>query len=270
MKLSYVLPDPASYGEWSEFEGDLDCLKRRGLRCRRAASCRSRPIRRGPRTPGLGPRGLHDAARSNRVRPMPPGATAFLRPTKMFGRERRAVLKSFVDLAARWQSVIVFGSLQGRLRDEPDETLAKRRIRAAIEEVGRYASDRGVVLAFEPVCHEEVGFHDTNCRGDRVGSGLGHGRRANDDRHVSHEHRGERTCAGVLPGPRSPGARPSVGNKPGRAGQRPLAHRRVLRGTWPRSTTKAIERGRLSHAGAAADEHRTLDGGASPVVGLWR
>lgn len=72
-----------------------------------------------------------------------------------------ALLKSFVDLAARWQSVIVFGSLQGRLRDEPDEALAKRRIRAAIEEVGRYASDRGVVLAFEPVCHEEVGFHNT-------------------------------------------------------------------------------------------------------------
>ena len=30
MRLSYVLPDPATYARWNEFEGDLACLKRAG------------------------------------------------------------------------------------------------------------------------------------------------------------------------------------------------------------------------------------------------
>jgi hypothetical protein len=30
MRVSYVLPDPASYGDWGEFETDLACLRRAG------------------------------------------------------------------------------------------------------------------------------------------------------------------------------------------------------------------------------------------------
>ena len=71
------------------------------------------------------------------------------------------LLKLFVDLAARWKAVIVFGSLQGRLSDEPDKVLGAVRIRNAITEVGLYATRKQATLAFEPVNHLEVGFNNT-------------------------------------------------------------------------------------------------------------
>ena len=160
MKLSYVLPDPASYGDWSDFEGDLDCMKRAGydaveLQIADPAEFDEERVRRAFDRLGYAmcafQTGSTYASRGN----------CLSSPDEAVRRRTTTLLKSFVDLAARWRSVIVFGSLQGRLRDEPDETLAKRRIRTAIEDVGRYATDRGVVLAFEPVCHEEVGFHNT-------------------------------------------------------------------------------------------------------------
>ena len=30
MRFSYVLPDPVSYRDWAEFEGDLACVKQAG------------------------------------------------------------------------------------------------------------------------------------------------------------------------------------------------------------------------------------------------
>jgi len=160
MKFSYVLPDPASSGDWSEFEGDLDSMKRAGydaveLQIADPAAFDEERVRRTLDRVGYAlcafQTGSTYATRGN----------CLSSPDEAVRRRTTALLKSFVDLAARWRSVIVFGSLQGRLRDEPDAALAKRRIRAAIEEVGRYASERGAVLAFEPVCHEEVGFHNT-------------------------------------------------------------------------------------------------------------
>ena len=71
------------------------------------------------------------------------------------------LLKSFVDLASRWNAVIVFGSLQGRLRDEPNRQAGEARIREAIREVGEYAVEKRATIAFEPVNHGEVGFHNT-------------------------------------------------------------------------------------------------------------
>ena len=71
------------------------------------------------------------------------------------------LLKSFVDLASRWNAVIVFGSLQGRLSDEPDRQAGEARIREAIREVGQYAVEQRATIAFEPVNHGEVGFHNT-------------------------------------------------------------------------------------------------------------
>jgi D-psicose/D-tagatose/L-ribulose 3-epimerase len=55
----------------------------------------------------------------------------------------------------------VFGSLQGRLRDEPNRQAGEARIRQAIREVGEYAVERRATIAFEPVNHGEVGFHNT-------------------------------------------------------------------------------------------------------------
>ena len=30
VRFSYVLPEPAAYADWSEFEGDLACMKKAG------------------------------------------------------------------------------------------------------------------------------------------------------------------------------------------------------------------------------------------------
>jgi sugar phosphate isomerase/epimerase len=83
------------------------------------------------------------------------------------------LLKSFVDLAVRWKSVIVFGSLQGRLKDEPDRAAGEARIREAVREAGQYATANGVTIAFEPVQHGEVGFHNTVAEVARVVRDLG-------------------------------------------------------------------------------------------------
>jgi 5-keto-L-gluconate epimerase len=160
MKYSYVLPDPASYRDWTEFEGDLECMKRTGydaveLQIADPAQFDEDRVRRSLDRVGYAmcafQTGSTYATRGN----------CLCWPDESIRQRTTALLKSFVELAARWRAVIVFGSLQGRLRDEPDETAARQRIRKAIEEVGKYASDRGVVLAFEPVNHGEVGFHNT-------------------------------------------------------------------------------------------------------------
>jgi 5-keto-L-gluconate epimerase len=160
MKFSYVLPDPSTYRDWQEFEGDLACMKQAGYDA----------VELQIADPALfdEPRVRHtlDAA-GYAMCAFQSGGTYATRGNCLSTandaiRERTiALLKSFVELAARWKSVIVFGSLQGRSSDEPDRTAGEVRIRAAIAEVGRYATEQGVTLAFEPVQFGEVGFHNT-------------------------------------------------------------------------------------------------------------
>ncbi|MEI6083162.1 MAG: tetratricopeptide repeat protein [Verrucomicrobiota bacterium] len=72
-------------------------------------------------------------------------------------RERtEKLLLSFVELAARWNAVIVFGSLQGRLKDEPDRVVGEARITRAMHTIGEQATARGVTITFEPVNHLEA------------------------------------------------------------------------------------------------------------------
>ena len=160
MRLSYVLPDPASYGDWSGFDRDLACMRRAGydaveLQIPDPALFDERRVRRSLEAVGYPlcafQTGSTYATRGNCL------------STAEAGVRRRTIelLKSFVDLAARWGSTIVFGSLQGRLQDEPDRAAAESRIREAVAEVGRCATSAGVTLAFEPVQHGEVGFHNT-------------------------------------------------------------------------------------------------------------
>ncbi len=160
IRLSYVLPDPVSYRDWGEFESDLACLRRAGydaveLQIADPAQFDEPRGRRSLEAVGYAmcafQSGATYATRGNCLST----ADAALR------RRTIDLLKSFVDLAARWGSTIVFGSLQGRLKDEPDRAVAASRIREAIAEVGEHATRAGATLAFEPVQHGEVGFHNT-------------------------------------------------------------------------------------------------------------
>jgi sugar phosphate isomerase/epimerase len=160
MKFSYVLPDPASYGEWSEFEGDLACMKQAGydaveLQIADPEQFDENRVRRALDTVGYPmcafQTGLTYASRGNCL------STA----DESVRRRTIKLLRGFVDVAARWKAIMVFGSLQGRRSDEPDRAVGERRICEAVAEVGEYATTRGAVLAFEPVQHGEVAFHNT-------------------------------------------------------------------------------------------------------------
>ena len=160
MRLSYVLPDPATYRDWSEFEGDLACMRQAGyeaveLQIADPAEFDEERVGRALNAAGYA------------LCAFQTGSTYYSRGNclctadKAIRQRTIALLKSFVELAARWKAVIVFGSLQGRLSNEPDRAVGASRIRDAIREVGQYASDKGITLAFEPVQHGEVGFHNT-------------------------------------------------------------------------------------------------------------
>ncbi len=160
MKLSYVLPDPGSYRDWGQFDGDLAVMRRAGydaveLQIADPAQFDEPRVRRSL------------AAAGYAMCAFQTGSTYYSRGNCLCTRDeavrRRtvALLESFVDLAARWKALIVFGSLQGRLSDEPDRAAGAARIRDAVRDLGQYASEQGVTVAFEPVNHGEVGFHNT-------------------------------------------------------------------------------------------------------------
>jgi D-psicose/D-tagatose/L-ribulose 3-epimerase len=171
-RLSYVLPDPASYRDWSEFQSDLACMRRAGyaaveLQIADPALFDEARVRRSLEAVGYAmcafQTGTTYATRGNCLST----ADAAVR------RRTIDLLKAFVDLAARWDSTIVFGSLQGRLKDEPERAVAEGRIREALLEVGRHATSAGVTLAVEPVQHGEVGFHNTIAEVAELVRGLG-------------------------------------------------------------------------------------------------
>jgi len=160
MKFTYILPDPESYRDWTEFDGDLACMKKAGydaveLQIADPTLFDEDRVRRSLQRVGYAMCAFQT------------GSTYYSRGNCLSTADetvrRRTVdlLKSFVDLASRWNAVIVFGSLQGRLIDEPDRQAGEARIREAIRDVGEYAVAKRATIAFEPVNHGEIGFHNT-------------------------------------------------------------------------------------------------------------
>ncbi|MCY3017471.1 MAG: sugar phosphate isomerase/epimerase [Planctomycetota bacterium] len=171
MRFSYVLPDPGSYRRWDDFESDLACLKRAGydaveLQIADPAQLDEARLRRSLDAAGClmcaFQTGGTYATRGNCL------STA----DETIRARTVELLKRFVDLAARWQAVMVFGSLQGRLKDEPDAKAGERRIAEALAEIGRQATQEGVTIAVEPVNHSEVGFHNTIAAVSQLVRGL--------------------------------------------------------------------------------------------------
>lgn len=72
-----------------------------------------------------------------------------------------ARLVGYVEIAARFQAILVVGQMQGFLKDEPDEAIANERIAQGLKEVCLAAENRGVAVVLEPVNHLQVGFNHT-------------------------------------------------------------------------------------------------------------
>jgi len=160
IRFSYVLPAPASEPGWTELDQDLACIRQAGYdavelqitdpaefdeeRFRRLTQAHALPLCAFQTGGSYATRGNCLATRDDSVR-----------------SRTVALLQAFVDLAGRWSAMMVLGSLQGRRSDEPDRAVGSARIRAAVVEVARHAADRRVTVAFEPINHLEVGFHNT-------------------------------------------------------------------------------------------------------------
>jgi len=160
MKFSYVLPDPGTYPVWGGFFSDLCQMRRSGYqavelqitnpakldedRLRRSLEITEYPLCAIQTGGSYATRGNCLCSAKSKV------------------RDRTVdLLWSFVDLAARFSSMLVFGSLQGRVKDEPDVEAGRRRILDAIAFVAQYAAERNVLIAYEPVNHIEVAYFNT-------------------------------------------------------------------------------------------------------------
>ena len=189
MRLSYVLPDPASYRDWDEFDGDLACLRNAGYDAVELQIADPAQFDQ-PRVRLAGRGRLRDVRLPDRLDLLQPAQLPLARPTTRCGGGPSPCC-GFVDLAAEWKSLIVFGSLQGRLSDEPDRAAGARASARPSRRSGRYATEQGVTLAFEPVNHGEVGFHNTIAEVAAVVREPRSAGPADDGRYLPHEHRRE-------------------------------------------------------------------------------
>ena len=79
------------------------------------------------------------------------------------GVRDRAVrrLQEFVAVASRFGALLVIGQMQGFLSDEPDQSKGEARIESCLKRVVETTEQYGTTIAFEPVNHLQVGFHNT-------------------------------------------------------------------------------------------------------------
>ena len=70
-------------------------------------------------------------------------------------------LIGYLEIAQRFQSILVVGLLQGLRSDEPSESAANVRIADCLRQVATEAQSRGVDIVIEPVNHLQVGFNNS-------------------------------------------------------------------------------------------------------------
>ena len=160
IKFSYVLPDPLYYADWAQFEGDLACLKDAGYDAVELQIADPLTFDKARIAAAIDRAGLPLCAFQTGASYATHG-NCLCTADAVVRRRTIDLLNRFADLAAELRAVMVIGSLQGRLKDEPDRAAGSARIAEALREVGGHATKVGAVIAFEPVNHGEVGFHNT-------------------------------------------------------------------------------------------------------------
>ena len=75
---------------------------------------------------------------------------------------RRAVqcLQECVDIAAKFDAVLVVGQMQGFLTDEPDRHLGEERIEQCLKELATAADQHRTTVVLEQVNHLQTGFNN--------------------------------------------------------------------------------------------------------------
>src|SRR6476660_5989285 len=70
-------------------------------------------------------------------------------------------LQECAAIASRFGALLVVGQVQGFLSDEPDPSKGEARIESCLKRVVETTEQSGTTIAFEPVNHLQVGFHNS-------------------------------------------------------------------------------------------------------------
>jgi len=172
-KIGFMTNAPLDYPSWTAFDQDLNTLAELGYDGIEISLADPAGLDVDRLEKAMAERGLNTCSVAT-------GASYFdegLCLTSPDASVRaRAVerLKAHVDLAARFEALIVIGQMQGFKSDEPDRETASARTVECLQGVASYAETKGVPLVLEPVNRFEVGHNYTAAEVlalvDRIGS----------------------------------------------------------------------------------------------------
>ena len=159
--FAYILRSPAYYADNASFLEDLRAVRHAGfkaieLQLKSPYDLEQPMLRRMLADEALRLAGFQtgSAYRSQRL--------CLASPDAVTRRRTVDLLKRYVDLAASFSAVVVFGLLQGTRADEGDSVVALERIRTHLAEIGDHATAADVTVAIEPVNRYEADvFHNT-------------------------------------------------------------------------------------------------------------
>lgn len=82
-------------------------------------------------------------------------------PAEAKRREAMSFIKRIIDMGAEFSAPAILGSMQGRWGGEVDKPAALDFLRAALNELGGYAGERGVRFIYEPLNRYETNLVNT-------------------------------------------------------------------------------------------------------------
>jgi sugar phosphate isomerase/epimerase len=159
-RFSYILESPACYSSFSSFVADVEQVASLGygaieLQLRRPADVN------GDCTALLRECGLPLAAFQTGSAYLESGI-CLASPNQSVRRATADLVRRYIDLAAQFGAVVVFGLLQGTRKEEPDPGTARVRIQEQLSDLAGYAACTNVIIAVEPVNRYECDvFHNT-------------------------------------------------------------------------------------------------------------
>ncbi len=159
--LSYILESPQRYGCWEDFRVDVEAVARCGYAGIELQMVTPDDLDGGDFVQLLADCGLRLAGIQTGSAYLETGV-CLGSPDSSVRRAATDLLKRYIDCVAPFESVIVFGLLQGSRKDEPDRDRAMERILTHLGELAQYAEAAGVLVVMEPVNRYECNvFHNT-------------------------------------------------------------------------------------------------------------
>lgn len=161
LPLSYILKSPQAYADWSDFRRDVEVVAKAGyegmeVQMHSPEDFQGRDLNALLEDHALRLAGIQTGSAYSE------SGVCLATPDAAVRARAEDLLKRYVEFAARFGAPVVFGLLQGSLKDEPDPVCALSRIREHLTKLAEFAEGAGTVLAMEPVNRYECAvFHNT-------------------------------------------------------------------------------------------------------------